>query len=315
MAEVLGIHHMSAISGPSQENLDFFAGVLGFRLVKRTVNFDDPSAYHLYYGDGIGSPGTLVTFFPYPEGQPGRPGAGQATVTQLSIPPNATGFWVERFRRFDVDFDRPYSRDNRETTRFRGPDGLLLELVASPEHRTTTQWPGAPNAPEEAIGGILAFTLVERNLEPTQKVLEQVLGFQLKSEKHGRFRFGVCEGGLGKGVEVIVDPDGMPSRQGHGSVHHIAFRVASSGEQEEIRVKAVEHGLRVSDVKDRDYFKSIYFREPGGVLFEVATDGPGFTVDEPFESLGAKLRLPKQFEGARSRIERSLPPLELVRGG
>jgi len=210
-----------------------------------------------------------------------------------------------------VDFDRPYARDNRETTRFRGPDGLLLELVASPEHNPTESWPDAPVPQDKSIGGIIAMTLIERELGPTQRVLEGVLGFTLRSEKHGRFRFGVDDGGAGKTVEVVIDPDGLDGRQGHGSVHHIAFRVPSEEIQATLRTRALELGLRASEVRNRDYFKSVYFREPGGVLFEIATDGPGFTVDEPFESLGTVLRLPKQFEDSRSQIKRALPKLEL----
>lgn len=313
MAEVLGIHHMSAVSGPGQENVDFYSGVLGLRLVKLTVNFDDPGAYHLYYGDADGNPGTLVTFFPYPNGHPGRPGAGQATVTHLSIPQGATGFWVDRFRKFEVDFDRPYSRENSETIRFRGPDGLLLELIAGPLHLPVHRWPGASIPQEASIGRIMTITLIERKLEPTQTILQDVLGFKLISEKHGRFRFGVGAGGPGEVVEIIVDPDGPASRPGHGSIHHIAFRVASIADQAVVANLATEKGLRVSQVMDRDYFKSVYFREPGGVLFEVATDGPGFTIDEPFETLGRRLMLPKRLEPGRLQIERALPNLELNR--
>ena len=310
MGEVLGIHHMSAICGPAQENLDFYTGVLGLRLVKLTVNFDDPSAYHLYYGDGLGQPGTLLTFFPYP-GHPGRPGAGQATVTHLSIPLGSMPYWVDRFRRFDVDFDRPNSRESRETMRFRAPDGLLLEFVAGREYRPPERRPGTEIPDENAVGGINAVTLIERELTPTRAILENVLGFRLVSEKNGRFRFAVGDGGYGKVIEVIVDPDGLSSRQGHGSVHHIAFRVPNGSVQAAIGLIAGDNGLKVSPVMDRDYFRSIYFREPGGVLFEVATDSPGFLVDESFESLGSGLRLPKQLQELRPKIERSLPKLEL----
>ncbi len=303
---------MSAISGPAQENLHFYAKVLGLRLVKLTVNFDDPSAYHLYYGDGLGNPGTLLTFFPYPGGRPGRPGAGQTTVTHLSIPKGAMAYWVNRFKQFDVDFDRPTSKDGRDAVRFRAPDGLLLELVATSDYIEPAPWTKWTVPHDKAIGGIHSFTLVEREIGPTRAVLEKDLGFKLVSENGGRFRFEVGRGGPQKTVDVLVDPDGPSGREGHGSVHHIAFRTPTSESQANRRQILLDHGFRVSPVKDRDYFQSIYFREPGGVLFEIATDKPGFQVDEPEPELGSALQLPQQFSDIRAQIEKALPKLELV---
>jgi glyoxalase family protein len=311
MADILGIHHMTALSGPAQENLDFYSDVLGLRLVKLTVNFDDPGTYHLYYGDASGTPGTILTFFPYPNGYPGRPGAGQATVTTLSVPPGSMPFWVDRFRANEVDFDRPLNRGGMQSLAFRAPDGLLLELAASPDQASKDLWTASPVPTEARIGGIRSVTLVERDLGPTETILTDVLGFRKTAETGNRHRFEVAEGGAGKTVEVVVDPTGPSARGGHGSVHHIAFRVADDVAQAAAREELESKGFTVSQIRDRDYFRSIYFREPGGVLFEIATDTPGFTVDEPLESLGTALRLPKSYEAQRGQIQRVLPPLKL----
>jgi len=311
MGGILGIHHMTAISGPAQENLDFYSGVLGLRLVKLTVNFDDPSAYHLYYGDGAGTPGTILTFFPYPDGYPGRPGRGQATVTSLSVPVTSLNYWADRFKQRDVDFDRPATRNGVPTLPFRAPDGLLLELVGSADHVPGEPWSGSPVRSEHAIGKMRSVTLSERDLEPTERVLVEQLGFRKTGERENRHRFEVGEGGSGRTIDIVIDTDGPNGRGGRGSVHHIAFRIADEQEQSQLRERLVDSGFHVSAVMDRDYFRSIYFREPGGVLFEVATDPPGFTVDEPLSALGTSLRLPKQYEEIRGQIQRALPPLKM----
>jgi glyoxalase family protein len=311
MADILGIHHMSALSGPAQETLDFYTEVLGLRLVKLTVNFDDPGAYHLYFGDGAGSPGTLLTFFPYPDGYPGRPGAGQATVTTLSVPVGSIPYWLERFRQEEVDFDRPANRQGIQYLSFRAPDGLLLELAASPDHLAPAPWRASP-VPEEYRPGVMrSLTLVERNVEPTAAVLTELMGFTKTGEYGNRHRFELGEGGVGRTIDILHDPSGPSGRGGHGSVHHIAFRVADLEAQAVAREEVVARGLPVSQVRNRDYFQSIYFREPGGVLFEIATDGPGFAVDESPERLGSSLKLPKMHEPLRKKIERLLPALDL----
>lgn len=302
---------MTAISGPAQENLDFYAGILGLRLVKLTVNFDDPGAYHIYYGDGSGSPGTILTFFPYPDGHPGRSGAGQATVTRLAIPFGSTQYWVDRFRRYEIDFDRPYADQGKDFIGFRAPDGLQFDLVATREFKSMVPWSRSPVPEDKAIGGMESIVLTQRRLGPTKEVLEKTLGFKQVSENGHVFRFEIDEGGPGKALEVLIDPEAPDGRQGHGSVHHIAFRVQDDGAQKEHRLELVKNGLHVSAVMNRDYFKSIYFREPGGILFEIATDPPGFTLDEDLVRLGSSLKLPSQFEPFRGQIEKALPPLEL----
>jgi glyoxalase family protein len=302
---------MTAISGPGQENLDFYSGVLGLRLVKLTVNFDDPTAHHLYYGDGAGTPGTILTFFPYPNGYPGRPGRGQATVTSLSIPRDSVQFWVDRFKQNEVEFDKPQAREGGQVIGFRAPDGLLLELVATAEHEPMIPWAASPIPANKAVGAIRSVTLIVGALEPTEKVLTEILGMQKVAEKDHRHRYGLGDEGPFRVVDVVVDPTGPAGRGGHGSVHHIAFRVRDVAQQAELREKVIDAGLHVSQTMDRMYFKSVYFREPGGVLFEIATDLPGFATDEAPETLGQSLRLPSQFEGHRPQIEKALPKLRL----
>ncbi|WP_265101687.1 ring-cleaving dioxygenase [Fimbriimonas ginsengisoli] len=302
---------MSAISGPAQENFDFYSGVLGFRLVKLTVNFDDPTAYHLYYGDGAGSPGSIVTFFPYPNGYPGRPGSGQVTVTSLSVPHGSLTYWADRFKEFEVDFDRVAHRGSGHVLPFRAPDGLPLELVAASDHVPGVEWDDTDVLPEFAISVVRSVTMVVRQLEPTAELLTGLLGFRLADERENRHRYEVAEGGPGKSIEVVVDAEGPVGRPGHGSVHHVAFRIADDAEQLAAKAELTAAGFQVSPVMDRDYFRSIYFREPGGVLLEIATDGPGFTTDETLEDLGGGLRLPSQFANHRRQIERSLPPLKI----
>ena len=310
MAAILGIHHMTAICGPGQENLDFYSGVLGLRLVKLTVNFDDPAAHHLYYGDAVGSPGTILTFFPYPKGYPGRPGRGQVTVTSLSIPRDAVQYWVDRFKNNEIEFDKPQSREGGQTIGFRAPDGLPLELVATNEHEPCARWEDSPVPFAKAVGAIRSVTLVVGALEPTERVLIELLGMQKVAEKDYRHRYGLGDDGPYRVLDVVVDPTGPTGRSGHGSVHHVAFRTPNEETQENLRQRLIEGGLHVSDVRDRTYFKSVYFREPGGVLFEIATDSPGFLIDEKEGTLGTELKLPTQFESHRRQIERALPPLK-----
>jgi glyoxalase family protein len=311
MGDILGIHHMTAISGPAQENLDFYSRVLGLRLVKLTVNYDDPTAYHLYYGDGRGTPGTILTFFPYPNGYPGRPGRGQATLTSLSIPRDSVAFWVDRFRENEVEFDKAQSREGGQTIGFRAPDGLPLELVATNDHEPMSEWADSPVPPGKAIGAMRSVTLVVEELAPTEEVLLGVLGCVKVAERDSRHRFEIGAAGSGRYLDVVVDPAGPSGRNGHGAVHHVALRTADEQTQARIREAVIARGLPVSEVRDRTYFKSIYFREPGGVLLEVATDGPGFDVDEPLDALGTQLVLPPHFEPVRFKIKRALPPLEI----
>ncbi|MFZ4507418.1 MAG: ring-cleaving dioxygenase [Fimbriimonas sp.] len=309
MSGILGLHHMTAISGPAQENVDFYAGTLGLRLVKKTVNFDDPFAYHLYYGDGLGTPGTILTFFPYPDGYQSRPGAGQVVATSLSVPVDSLGFWIDRFAAEVVPFEMPVERDGVMAMTFLAPDGLQLELVGDPGYQAPAALAAGPVPVEHAIGGMHSVTLLEKVLDYTDETLVQHLGFTRSPDDDDvRVVYQVGDGRRAH-VDVRTELHAPRARAGHGSVHHIAFRVATQEEQEIIRQSLVGVGFNVSAVLDRSYFHSIYFREPGGVLFEIATDPPGFGVDEAMEELGTHLRLPAQHEHLREQLEDSLPPL------
>jgi glyoxalase family protein len=312
--QILGLHHMTAISGPASENLDFYSRVLGLRLVKLTVNFDDLSAHHLYYGNAEGTPGSILTFFPYPNGYPGRAGTGQATVTTLSVPPGSLPFWTDHFRANEVDLDRVSNRHAGQVIPFRAPDGLQLELMASADHVTGPVWARSPIPAKYAINGMRSVTLTVKDLGPTERVLVDILGFRRLEDKDHHSRFEVGEGGPSQLIDVSVTPEGLEARGGHGSVHHIAFRIGTEAEQLEKREELLAHGFHVSPVMDRTYFKSIYFRDPSGILFEIATDLPGFAVDEAEDSLGTSLKLPPQYEMHRGQIERQLPRLKLPTG-
>jgi glyoxalase family protein len=311
MKEILGIHHVTAIAGDPQRNLDFYTNVLGLRLVKLTVNFDDPSAYHLYYGDEVGHPGTILTFFAWPDAPHGRRGTQQATAISFSIPENALGYWMERFRAHDVAFEKPIVRPDEEALVFFDPDGLQLELVAHEDAEARDPWRDGPVPGERAIRGFYSVTLSEQRHERTASLLIETLGFRFAQESGERLRYKVNHGGAGAMVDVLRRPHGIPGGVAVGSVHHVAWRTPDDEQQLAWRQEIGRAGLDVTRVMDRQYFHSIYFREPGGVLFEIATDPPGFTVDEALEQLGTQLRLPPWLEPMRADIERGLPPVRV----
>lgn len=311
MAErIPGIHHVTAITADGQKNIDFYCGVLGLRLVKVTVNFDDPQSYHLYYGDELGRPGTIMTFFVWSGANRGRQGASQVTATSFSIPEASLGFWKERLTAGRSVVSEPETRFGDQVMEFTDPDGMRLDLVARAARDPRTSWQVGPVAPENAIRGFFGVTLSEDGYEHTAELLTRTLGFRSSGEDGNRFRF-VGEAAGGEVVDVLCVPDGARGSLGAGVVHHVAFRAADDETQRRWRQTLAKEKQNVTPVIDRTYFHSIYFREPGGVLFEIATDKPGFTVDEPAESLGTSLRLPPQFEHARSVIESSLPRLRL----
>jgi len=311
-----GIHHVTGIASDPQRNLDFYAGVLGLRLVKRTVNFDDPTNYHFYFGDEPGNPGTILTFFPWPDARRGRQGGGQAAVTSFVIPPSSLGFWIERLIRKQVDFSQPVSRyEDERVIAFKDHDGFMCELVAHPSSSPQGGWAAAGIPPEHAIRGLYSVTLWLDVCELTGQLLANTLGFRLVREQGSIYRYAAGDGGPGSIVDLRCVPGIWAGTMGAGTVHHIAFRARDDREQLEIRNELIALGYNVTPQMDRDYFKSIYFREPGGVLFEIATDGPGFSVDEPGDALGLALRLPEWLEPRRFEIEALLPniqtPLEL----
>ncbi len=306
----MGIHHITAVAGDPQRNLDFYAGLLGMRLIKLTVNFDDPASYHLYYGDEVGHPGSILTFFPWPNGRPGRQGTGQAATVGLSIPSSALGFWIERLIGNHVRFEGPTRRFDEQVLAFGDPDGLLLELVANRDP-AGTPWADGPVPPEHAIRGLHGTTIWEDRDVGSTGFLETTMGFEPAGEDSGLWRFRSVADGVGSTVYFRRAPGFWRGAGGVGTVHHVAFRAATDQAQLEKRAEIEAQGRGITPVIDRQYFHSVYFHEPGGVLFEVATDGPGFTIDEPSEELGSRLKLPPMYEASRSQIEKTLPPLRL----
>jgi len=307
----MGIHHVTAIAREPQRNLDFYAGTLGMRLVKLTVNYDDPGTYHFYYGDDLGRPGSLLTFFPWTGGRPGRQGTGQINGVGLAVPPGGLGFWIERLLSRGVTYEGPTRRFDEQVLAFVDPDGLQLELIATSRVDRVEGWRDGPVPAEHAVRGIHAVTIWEDGDAGSAAFLTGTMGLQSTGEEGNRVRFELGQGGLGTVVDLRRAPGFWRGTDGVGTVHHVAFRAVDDAEQKARQKEIRTLGIGVTEVRDRHYFRSIYFREPGGVLFEIATDGPGFTVDESPAELGATLRLPPQYESMRRRLERSLPPLRL----
>ena len=309
MSAILGLHHVTAIASDPQTNVDFYAGVLGLRLVKKTVNFDDPSTYHLYYGDGVGSPGSIMTFFPWPGARRGALGAGQTRTTAFAVPEDSLDFWRERLNESLVKSE-DVERFGVSGLAFADPDGLSLELLASvADDDARTPWSSAVPA-ERAIRGFDGVTLLHADSDATARLLVDAMGFRKVAEDGRRVRYESGNGGSGTMVDLLHDSDSVRGRVAGGSVHHVAFRVADDDEQAEWQERLFAAGHPTTEVKDRMYFHSIYFREPGGVLFELATDNPGFATDESVEELGTGLKLPPWFETVRDRIENALPDLD-----
>jgi len=313
MQPISGIHHVTAIASDPQRNLDFYTEVLGMRLVKRTVNFDDPGTYHLYFGDEVGTPGSILTFFPWPMGARGSPGVGQVEATSFGIPENSLGYWERRLLAAGIPAERSGKRFDEEVLTFVDPDGLKLELVAHPQRAGAMRaWKEASVSAQHALRGFYSVTLCEQGYESTVEVLE-TMGFRKVGEQGNRFRFDVGEGGTGAWVDILCASEASYGRVAVGIVHHVAWRVVDDNSQQSWRKRLVNRHLNVTPVIDRCYFHSIYFREPGGVLFELATDPPGFAIDEPMEKLGEALKLPSWLEPSRKRIEQVLPPIQLRR--
>ena len=306
-----GIHHVTAIAGPARRNMEFYTKALGMRLVKRTVNFDDPGTYHLYYGDETGQPGTILTFFPWAHVAAGRLGIGETQETMLRVPETAIGFWTHRFIELGIPHETPVKRFGETVLPFKDPDGMRLALVGVKGIEATPGWTGGGIALENAVRGFHGASLLLEDAEPTGAILTDVLGFAEagREDTHIRFRAdGTDTGGI---IDIRAAGGFLPARMGAGSVHHIAFRAATDEARAAMVAKLAEnHGIRTTEQVDRNYFRSVYFREPGGILFEIATDEPGFAVDEPVDQLGASLKLPQVLEASRSGIEAALPSLE-----
>ena len=310
--EIPGLHHVTAIASDPQRSLDFYVGLLGLRFVKRTVNFDDPGTYHFYFGDQRGTPGTIMTFFPWPGARRGIRGTGQIEATAFSISPGSVSYWLERLKQLHVTAERIASRFGEEVIRFVDPDGLLLELIGLSSPAPVDQWPDGPVPPEHAVHGFHGVSAALEGYEKTARLLTDTFGYRLVEESGNRFRFASRDDSApGRILDLLCLPDSGVGRVAAGSVHHIAFRARDEQEQLRWREQLVDLGYDVTPVIDRIYFDSIYFREPGGVLFEIATEPPGFTLDEKLVQLGTHLRLPPWMESARSQIEKILPPIHV----
>ncbi len=338
---VLGIHHITAIARNPQRNIDFYSGLMGLRLVKLTVNFDDPTTYHLYYGNSLGDPGTVLTFFPWSEAPMGHRGTGQVTSISFLIPHGSMTYWIDRLRSNGISFVGPSERFGDEFVSFHDPDGLMLELTSRSstdseeqlklqQQRDDNIWRESPISKEYAIRGFHSATLSEEGYERTTSLLTDTLGFKLiaKDNKEDRFRFGIVKrnnsneehdsssstmesSSIGSFVDIVCQPEISRGYVGIGTVHHIAWRAANDKHQLDLRRRIVEQvKLNPTPVIDRTYFHSIYFREPGGILFEIATDPPGFAIDERPEDLGKQLKLPQWLEPVRAKLEQLLPPVK-----
>ncbi|HSX04559.1 MAG TPA: ring-cleaving dioxygenase [Rhabdochlamydiaceae bacterium] len=306
---ITGLHHVTCLSSDPQKNVNFYAGILGLRLVKKTVNYDATEIYHLYFGNEKGSPGTIITFFPYPGIPKGRKGKGQLTVTSFSIPENAIDYWLQRLKKFNVKHQKPAERFDEQFIYFEDFDGLGLELVVNNKDRRPGFTYG--NVPEEfAIKGFYGITLSEECYEKTAELLTDQLDHALLTEKGHHFRF-APNSNPSSFVDIVCNPETLLGQPGYGTVHHVAFATATDATQLEARKKLEEAGLNVTPVINRNYFHSIYFREPGGVLFEIATIPPGFAIDEPFEHLGESFQVPPWEKENRKKIEAQLIPVEL----
>ena len=321
--DIFGIHHVTAITSNAQRNIDFYTNNLGLRFVKLTVNQDDPTSYHLYYGDELGRPGTILTFFHWPEAPRGHRGTSEVVATSFLIPENSINYWIDRFKSKQIEFRGPYKRfDNEQVITLYDPDGLELELVAhqSAEDRSVNVWKEGRIPAEQAIRGFHSVTLSEEGYERTASVLTDELGFMPTHQDGSRFRYEIPNGDAASPGEEsrganIVDVLCLPYLQqavvGIGSVHHVAWRTPTDEQQMVLRRNIVRAGLNATPVIDRFYFHSVYFREPGGVLFEIATNPPGFMIDEKLEDLGTHLVLPPWLESMRKDLEKILPRVQL----
>lgn len=308
-AAVRGIHHVTVVSGSAQENLDFYTGPMGMRLVKKSINQDAPDTYHLFYADGAGTPGTDLTFFPWENLPPARPGVGQIVEVPLAVPVGSLDYWRERLETHGVEVGAPETRFGEQTLTFADPHGLRLALVETADARDFTPWDGSEVPAEHQVRGLHAVRMWVGRLGPSETLLTRVMGFEKVGEEEGWHRYAAQGGGSGTYADLREMPDERRGSGGAGGVHHVAWRVADEAEEAAIRAQIAQTGLQPTPPIDRFWFKSVYFREPGGVLYELATDGPGFARDEDPERLGEALILPPWFEPRRAEIEAGLPSL------
>ncbi len=307
---ILGLHHITAIAGNARRNQAFYTRTLGQRMVKKTVNFDDPGTYHFYFGNESGTPGTILTFFPWESMGPGRIGTGMATGIGYSVPKDSLEFWQDRLTKAGVKQDAISQRFGESVLPFQDPDGLHLELITPGTTDSRTAWTTPETSQENAIKGFHSVTLTLRSVKPTATILTEIFGYRLLEQDGNRYRYITDAIENANVVDLVESPSEPHGYNAAGTNHHVAFRVKNDDILMEFRERIAKKGLHITPKIDRDYFFSLYFREPGGVLFELATDNPGFTRDEALDELGTHLKLPKQYEQQRSRIEAVLPALD-----
>jgi glyoxalase family protein len=308
--KILGLHHITAIAGDAKRNFNFYANILGLRFIKKTVNFDDPGTYHFYFGDETGSAGTILTFFPWGEGIPqGRRGSGMATEIGYSVPKGSLEFWVERFEKYNVIYNKPAERFGERYLTFLDPDGLKLELIEANTPDIRNPWETAEVKADVATRGFHNVTITLNTISGTADILTEVFGYRLISQESNRYRYATDAVENAAIVDLVELKDEKRGHVANGTVHHVAFRVQNDEILMHFREKIAARGLNITPQIDRNYFHSLYFREPGGVLFEIATDNPGFLVDETLEELGKNLKLPAQYESRREDIEAHLVPI------
>lgn len=306
---ILGLHHITAIANLAQRNLNFYTQVLGLRFIKKTVNFDDPGTYHFYFGNKTGAAGTILTFFPWEGIGPGKNGSGMATHISYSVAKGALAFWKKRLQSYDISYMGERIFDENSIS-FQDPDGLQLRFTEPVTADDRSGWTTPDINGQMALKGFHSVTLTLQNAQATASILTGVLGYRLQKQEGNRYRYATDAVTTAHLIDIIEDPSIPRGHNAAGTNHHIAFRVKNETILMQMRKKVIAAGLNITPKIDRDYFFSLYFREPGGVLFEIATENPGFTVDEPLKELGNHLKLPKQYEGMRSKIEAVLPRLE-----
>ncbi|MFD2245241.1 ring-cleaving dioxygenase [Pontibacter ruber] len=307
---ILGLHHITAIADSAKKNLDFYTKVLGLRLLKKTVNFDDPGTYHLYYGDEVGSAGTILTFFPYEGARHGRAGTGMATHIGYAVPEGSFDFWINRFKEHQVEHGQPSEKFGEQYIPFKDPDGLQLELVIPKNTDSRKPWETAEVKADVATRGFHSVTLTLRNADKTARILTDIFGYKLQEQSGSHYRYLTNAVDTAAIIDLVEEPNANRGDGGAGTNHHIAFRVKDDKVLMQFREKIASSGLNITEKIDRNYFYSLYFREPGGVLFEIASDNPGFLIDEPLAELGTHLLLPPQYEPHRAKIEAVLPKLD-----
>ena len=307
---ILGLHHITAIAGAAKSNLDFYTKVLGLRLLKKTVNFDDPGTYHPYYGDERGSAGTILTFFPYEGARRGSAGTGMATNIAYAVPEGSFDFWIDRFEKHNVIYNKPSEKFGEPYLTFLDPDGLKLELVVPKNGDNRKAWETDEVKADVGTKGFHGVTLTLQQIAPTAAVLTDILGYRLLEQSGNRYRYISDATATAAIVDLVELPNEARGIGGAGTNHHIAFRVKDEEVLMQFHDKVAQSGLSITNKIDRNYFYSLYFREPGGVLFEIATDNPGFGIDEPWDQLGSGLLLPPQYEPRRTEIEAVLPKLD-----